>query len=80
MASSRVDAAESSIAGVESGDGGRLRIDTRGDAHGGSASGIHRRPDTCANCSEKRGAIGGTFFRCDDFDGMTVDIRLNLTP
>src|SRR5579864_6711432 len=80
LSRSGVDAAESRVAGVESGNGGGLRIDTRGHAHCGGASRIHGRPDASADACQKRSTVSSAFLGFHDLHGMPVDIGLNLTP
>ena len=77
---SGVNTAEGRIAGVERGDCGGMRIDAAGDANGSVASLVDGSPDAGADTSEKGRAVGGAFLGFDDFDGVAVNIGLDLAP
>ena len=55
-------------------------FDTMHHAHDRIARRIHRRPNLRADSGQYRRAVRGAFFGFDDFDVVTIDIRLNLAP
>ena len=77
---SGVHAAEGRIAGVEGDDGGGIGIDARGDSNGGVAGLVDGGPHAGADASEKGRAVGGAFLGFDDFDGVAVNVGLDLAP
>src|SRR5437879_5654785 len=75
-----IDLAEGGIAGVEGSDGSVLRTDARGDANRRGAGGFHGGPEAGPNAGKKRCTVGRAFFGFDDFDGVPVNIGLDLPP
>src|SRR5260221_3776934 len=75
-----IDATVGGVAGVKGGDGGRLGIDTGGDANSGGAGNVDRGAKTRANASKKGGPGCGAFFGFDEFDGFGIDVGLDLAP
>src|SRR5215831_991132 len=76
----RIDATESGIAGSESGNASRLRINTRSDPHCGCASCVDCGPDACTDGGKKGCAVSGAFLSFDNFERVAVNICLNLSP
>ncbi len=51
-----------------------------GYADGRGAGSFYRRPCVDAGSGEQGGSEGSAFFGLQDFDGLAVDVGLNLTP
>src|SRR5438876_5778255 len=76
----RIDLAEGGVRGVEGDGGGGLRSDAGSDADGGGAGSVNRGPQASADASEEGSAVGRAFLGFDDFDGVAVDVGLDLPP
>src|SRR5437660_1898518 len=75
-----IDLAEGGVAGIQSSDGGGLRGDARGDADSAGAGGFDRGPQATADACEQGGAVGRAFLGFNNFDGVAVDVGLDLPP
>ena len=58
----------------------RARVDLLGDVNGGGAGGLDGGPVADADAGEQGCAEGATFFGGEEFDGVAVDVGLDLAP
>ncbi len=85
VAALRFDRFESGVEFAEAGVGvghgvGVFRRDGGGGADGGFARGGDGGPGVDAGSGKQRGAEGSAFFGFEDFDGVVVDVGLDLSP
>jgi len=75
-----IDLAEGGVAGIQSSYGGGLGIDARSDTDSGCTGGVDGGPEARANAGKNGGAVGRAFLGFDDFDGVAVNVGLDLAP
>ncbi len=68
------------VALVQERRGVRLRMRDSRRVHSASHASIHGAPDAGADARQEGGAERRAFFGGDDFDGLAVDVGLNLAP